>query len=296
MAGPNKAWWTIVPAWFAVLSTTAYSRQIRYYFNAVLYILALGLCSVVGVVFPLTFGLFGQRYNTNLAVARSFYALSSRLFGITVKIVEGEQYLSQRPSILMGNHQSFLDILYLGVIMPQHSVIMAKKELRWAPILGQFMMLGGSVFIDRKSRESAVRTMKEAGQTMRKNDLALFAFPEGTRSHSDKPVLLPFKKGIFHLAIETQLPITPIVCENYHHLYDSKSRFEGGEIRVAVLPPVSTQGLTMKDTDALIKQVYDMMLARLKQFGEDSNADKVLADYRLSQKSTHGLAGLMARL
>jgi hypothetical protein len=33
---------------------------------------------------------------------------------------------------------SFLDILYLGRIFPKRAVIMAKKELRWAPLLGQY--------------------------------------------------------------------------------------------------------------------------------------------------------------
>ena len=158
-------------------------------------------------------------------------------------------------------------------------------------------MLGGNVFIDRKSRASAIQTTKAAGEQMRKHKLALFAFPEGTRSHSAKPMLLPFKKGIFHLAIETQLPIIPLVCENYHHLYDSKTRFDGGEIRIAVLPPVSTKGLTIADTDALIKRVYDAMLERLLRFGSegDAEANSALSEPG-SEKSTHGLAGLVARL
>lgn len=305
MPPASRAWWTALPASLAVLTTTAYSRTARYYFNAVLYIALMGVCSILGVVYPLLFSVVGQRYNTNYAVARSFYALTGTLIGIKITIVEGEEYLKQRPAIILGNHQSFLDILYLGRMFPSGSVIMAKKELRWMPLLGQFsmfalthtVMLGGNVFIDRKSRASAIQTTKAAGEQMRKHKLALFAFPEGTRSHASKPMLLPFKKGIFHLAIETQLPIIPLVCENYHHLYDSKTRFDGGEIRLAVLPPVSTQGLTIADTDALIKRVYDAMLERLLRFGSDGDAatSSALSEPE-SGKNTHGLAGLVARL
>lgn len=158
------------------------------------------------------------------------------------------------------------------------------------------MTLSGSIFINRKSREAAIKTVRDAGKTMRKNELALFAFPEGTRSHSDRPVLLPFKKGIFHLAIEMQLPLVPLVCENYHPMYDSKSRFNGGEMRIAVLPPVPTKGLTVADTDELIKKVHDMMLQRLLAFGSASDEERVSVSPDVSHKSPHGLAGLVARL
>lgn len=158
------------------------------------------------------------------------------------------------------------------------------------------MTLAGSVFIDRKSSERAIKTVQEAGKHMRDNKLALFAFPEGTRSHLDKPTLLPFKKGVFHLAIETQLPIVPLVCENYHHLYDSKTRFDGGHLRIAVLPPVSTEGLTVADTEELMKKVYDSMLERLLRFDEGNDEKMVRASSESSSKSEHGLAGLVARL
>lgn len=55
-------------------------------------------------------------------------------------------------------------------------------------------------------------------------------FPEGTRSGLAEPDMLPFKKGAFYLAVKSQLPIVPIVCENYHHLFDSKSRFDSGDL------------------------------------------------------------------
>ena len=41
----------------------------------------------------------------------------------------------------------------------------------------------------------------------------LWVFPEGTRSMGDE--MLPFKKGAFHLAVEGQLPILPIVYSSY---------------------------------------------------------------------------------
>jgi len=70
--------------------------------------------------------LAGRRFDINWVVARSFYFLGSRLLDIKF-VVEGEEHLETRPAILVGNHQSVLDILYIGRIFPKHASIMAKK-------------------------------------------------------------------------------------------------------------------------------------------------------------------------
>ena len=62
--------------------------------------------------------------------------------------------------------------------------------------------------------------------------LSLWVFPEGTRSNLPFPDLLPFKKGAFHLAVQAQVPIVPVVCENYHRYFDGKTRFESGSVRI----------------------------------------------------------------
>ena len=48
----------------------------------------------------------------------------------------------------------------------------------------------------------------------------LFVFPEGTRNYSGQ--LLPFKKGAFHLAIQTQLPVQPVVVSCYNSFLNHK--------------------------------------------------------------------------
>ncbi|WFD20713.1 1-acylglycerol-3-phosphate O-acyltransferase [Malassezia caprae] len=279
---------------------SARSQKARFYLNSLLYMLSMGVCSSLGVVYAICLSLVpGKRFNTNYLVARSFYAIAGTLIGYNIT-VEGAEHLQNRPSIMLGNHQSVLDILYLGRVFPPGSIIMAKKELKLSPLLGQFMMLGGNAFIDRKSRASAIKTMSMTGQHMRKNKLALFMFPEGTRSHMATPGLLPLKKGAFHLAIQTQLPIIPIVCENYHRMFDSKTRFDGGELRVAVLPPIETKGLTDNDVDQLLETVERQMKDRLVRFDQDlDRRDSDLAAHPSNQPSptkVYGLAGLAARL
>jgi len=116
-------------------------------------------------------------------------------------------------------------------IFPKHASIMAKKELAWAPLLGGYLSASGAVFVDRRNNNSAVQSLKAAGDFMKEHTTSLWLFPEGTRSMRKHHDLLPFKKGAFHTAVQAGVPVTPVVCENYWRLYH-KGRFEGGVLKI----------------------------------------------------------------
>lgn len=89
----------------------------RYYFRVVVYYSALGFCSVWGMIVAAGMSLAGHRFDINWVVARSFYTLAGKLLDIKF-VVEGEEYLDTKPAVLVGNHQSGLDILFLGRCVP----------------------------------------------------------------------------------------------------------------------------------------------------------------------------------
>ncbi|KAG0316434.1 1-acylglycerol-3-phosphate O-acyltransferase [Dissophora globulifera] len=179
--------------------------------------------------------------------------------------VKNEERLKITPAIVVCNHQSTLDVAVIGRIYPIHCSIMAKRELRYVPILGTFMKLSNVVFVNRKNHKQALQTSAYAIGYMKKNNSGMWIFPEGTRSHSEKAELLPFKKGAFHLAIQSGEPIIPVVTQNYSHVYSSKRRyFPGGEIEIRVLEPIPTTGLTVDDVESLLERTRTAMLESLK--------------------------------
>ena len=158
-----------------------------------------------------------------------------------------------------------LDVLMLGCVFPRWCSITAKKSLKWIPFLGWFstslssifplpttipntplrlviretnppfpVTLSKTVFIDRANRTTARAAFDDAAAHMRREKQSVFIFPEGTRSYATKPDLLPFKKGAFHLAIQAQVPIVPIVVANYAHILNVKARiFRPGIVDVS---------------------------------------------------------------
>lgn len=94
---------------------------------------------------------------------------------------------------------------------------------------------------------------------------------------------MPFKKGAFHLAVQAQVPIVPVVCENYWRLFDGRGKMEGGDLRLkgklrlgllhvklthVVLPPIPTEGLTANDVNGLVESTREAMLSTLIEISE----------------------------
>ncbi|WWC88843.1 uncharacterized protein L201_003758 [Kwoniella dendrophila CBS 6074] len=257
--------------------------KIIYNLRLTLYTILLLLVSFFALLIGLVCTLIGKRLNTNYYVARTFYNVAGPLIGWKFE-VEGEDYLwtlegegggqagkKGRSAVMVGNHQSMVDILYLGRIFPKHAAIMAKKSIKWIPGLGWWMMMSGTVFINRGNNKSAVASMTQAGDDMKRKRISLWIFPEGTRHMSAESDLLSFKKGAFYLAVQSGVPVVPVVCENYHRLFDGKTRFKRGTLKIKVLPPIPTTGLTAADVPALMEKTRDLMIQTLKEISQSSS-------------------------
>uniref|UniRef100_A0A9L0REB5 1-acylglycerol-3-phosphate O-acyltransferase n=1 Tax=Equus caballus TaxID=9796 RepID=A0A9L0REB5_HORSE len=121
-------------------------------------------------------------------------------------------------------------------VLPGRCVPIAKRELLWAGSAGLACWLAGVIFIDRKRTGDAISVMSEVAQTLLTQDVRVWVFPEGTRNHNGS--MLPFKRGAFHLAVQAQVPIVPIVMSSYQDFYCKKERRF-----TSALPPVRAAGL-----------------------------------------------------
>ena len=198
--------------------------------------LSLIVCATYGTVASAVLKIMGLEFAyAQWTTGKSFKYLGMYTMGVKFDVIDnGEAILNNnRPVVFLVNHQTELDVLLLGSIWPKHCSVTAKKSLRNVPFLGWFMILSGAIFIDRVDRSQAVKAFEGAAKAMREKRQSVVIFPEGTRSYSAEPMLLPFKKGAFHLAIQAGVPIVPIVAENYNHILNVKARsFNTGTIRV----------------------------------------------------------------
>ncbi len=176
----------------------------------------------------------------------------------TMELVPGAQVDYSRPHIFVMNHQSMLDVPVAFACIPVNLRFVAKRVLKYVPFLGQYMQMTGMIFVDRGNRAQAVESLRQAGERIRAG-ANIIAFPEGTRSRDGS--ILPFKKGIFHVAIAAQVPIVPVVAESTGKVLPRDGfRIRPGVVRFKIGEPIATAGLTEKDRDALMKRVRDAMI------------------------------------
>jgi 1-acyl-sn-glycerol-3-phosphate acyltransferase len=168
-----------------------------------------------------------------------------RACGTTVKVTGLEHLDPSRQYIFVANHRSYLDTAALFAYTGRRMGLVAKKELLRVPVLGQGMNFVNVIAIDRTKPERARRSMEMARQVM--NDGYSFGvFVEGTRAMPGE--LLPFKKGAFHLALQTGAPVVPVAIKNTDRLMGKGTGVAyPGEIEMALLPPIETQYKTVDE-------------------------------------------------
>ncbi len=179
--------------------------------------------------------------------------------------VKGEEHLwSHRPAVFIFNHQSNADMLIAAKLIRKQARGVAKKELQKMPILGQLMTAAGTIFLDRADKEKSIEAMKPAIESL-KSGTSVIIFPEGTRSFDY--TLGAFKKGAFHLAMQANVPIVPIVIKNAHDAMPRGSNiFKPSSIEVVVLPPISTEDWT---AEFLNEHIADVRALFLKELGQE---------------------------
>src|SRR5207247_11459920 len=116
--------------------------------------------------------------------------------------VEGLDHLPLgRAAVYCSNHQSNVDPPVLFEALHPRMHILYKHEIDRIPVLARAFRLGGFLPVDRRNKESAIRSI-EAGAASIRSGSSFLIFPEGTRSR--RPDLLPFKKGGFIMASGAQ--------------------------------------------------------------------------------------------
>ncbi len=111
-----------------------------------------------------------------------------RIMGARITYKGFEKVPTNRPIIIVANHQSTFDIPPVVVgFRKNHPKFISKKELgKWIPSISYNLRHGGSVLIDRKNPRQSVKDILLLGKHIEQNNYAACIFPEGTRTKNGK--------------------------------------------------------------------------------------------------------------
>jgi len=159
--------------------------------------------------------------------------------------------------VYMANHQSNFDIPVLLGYLPVQFRWLAKAELFKIPIFGRAMLGAGYVKIDRFNRKSAFESLNQAAQRM-KEGVSVMIFPEGTRSKDGS--IRQFKKGGFVMAINSGVPIVPVVLRGtWPIMAKSSLRINRGDVELEIAEPIDTRGYSIESKAELMDKVRSVI-------------------------------------
>jgi 1-acyl-sn-glycerol-3-phosphate acyltransferase len=190
--------------------------------------------------------------------------LGTALAGVRLE-VRGAEYLeSVRPAVFLFNHQSQLDVLILAKLLRGGFTGVAKKEAANVPAFGLMLRLADVAFVDRGNTAQAKAALEPVVERVREG-YSLAISPEGTRSPT--PRVGRFKKGAFHMAMQSGVPIVPIVIRNAGlHLWRGSVFMRKGTVDIHVLPPISTDDWTTEDLDGRVEAVRERFVNTLAEW------------------------------
>ena len=172
-----------------------------------------------------------------------------RISGARLKVVGAENLLKHRVAVYAANHTSYMDTPVIFSTLPFQFRILAKKELWTMPFIGWHLNRSGQIPVDTVSPNATVSSLGAAVRALR-GGMPLFVFPEGGRTPDG--AIQPFLAGAAFLAVRAQVPLVPIALSGVYDLLPMHTRhFYPGDITLAVGEPISTAGLTIRQTDEL---------------------------------------------
>ena len=126
-----------------------------------------------------------------------------------------EQLNMDAPYILIANHQSMLDPLYISYACKKHEIRwLGKKEIAKMPVISWFAKKMDMIHVDRHNTDmAAIRScMKVLGEGH-----VLGVFPEGTR-HKEG-VMEELESGIALIALRSKAPLLPVYLTDKPRLF-----------------------------------------------------------------------------
>lgn len=169
--------------------------------------------------------------------------------------------------LIVSNHLSYLDIIvYSAVFSIRFS---PKSDIAHWPFLGWFIFLSRPIWVDRISKQTSEKTLKNFTETM-KREILLIVFPEGTSTDGENGIC-PFKSTPFEAAVSENFPVFPVLIR-YNEYQNTVCWFgkmtllphlwrilglPSIDAKLHILPPVYPEGKTRKELAEYVHSLMD---------------------------------------
>lgn len=203
-----------------------------------------------------------------------YHQFIQRMSGFLLKRVPGVRFTQSgendfsKPSVIVANHQSHLDLICLMALNPK--LIFFTNEWVWKnPIYGYVIRKADYIPVNDgvEAHLDKIRALVERGYS-------LVIFPEGTRTVDGS--IGRFHKGAFYVASELGLDITPVYIHGaYDVLPKTDFMLREGSVNVEVGPRIPCS----KDYRSMTKECHRLFVNHYAELRKTLETPEYLAAY-----------------
>ena len=146
-----------------------------------------------------------NRWQVISRLNRNFTLLVRLILNIKVSVSGDEGRLERGGYMIIANHVSYVDGIVLGSIFP--ILFVSKREVKKWPIIGQWNVLCGTVFVNRQRKQLAGALIEELTCKL-KQEANILLFPEGTSTNGER--MLPFQTVPLAAPLRSRSIIVPV--------------------------------------------------------------------------------------
>jgi 1-acyl-sn-glycerol-3-phosphate acyltransferase len=172
-----------------------------------------------------------MKYAYHVVICKMMWSLLYLMCNVRKRFDGLENKDFSKPSVIIANHASFLDLLRIISLHPK--ILLMTNQWVWrSPVFGALVRLADYYPVE-EGAEFSVDKLKYWVD----RGYSIAVFPEGTRSYTDQ--IKRFHKGAFYIAEKLQLDILPIL---FHGIGYSMSKgdflLKNGEVNAKYLPRI----------------------------------------------------------
>ncbi|MDR1553772.1 MAG: 1-acyl-sn-glycerol-3-phosphate acyltransferase [Prevotellaceae bacterium] len=195
-------------------------REVPWTFKRFLKMLYAFVIFLIGSLFIMIYGfiLFGFRKKTSEKNKFYYHRLLHKAANFTIRWIPGVKFRYEnlsgetfdRPSIIISNHQSHLDLMCLMMLTPK--LIILTNDWAWrSPFYGKIIRYADFYPVSQGIENSVPQLIDAVNR-----GYSIVVFPEGTRSVDCS--IGRFHRGAFYLADRLELDIVPVFLHGAGHV------------------------------------------------------------------------------